>query len=177
VPIRPDSTGDRDARAAAEREAAGQAGQGAPGGRARRRGRARWYARPLARAGFVSMLAVGTVVMVTPASGAAGAIATGFVRAIRHLAADSRDGRSFAGTAAVGALFTTSDGQLDKHFCSGTVINSPNGDLVITAAHCITGTSGPIDFVPGYDNGRAPYGSWTVTKVYVDQASRSARSA
>jgi hypothetical protein len=33
-----------------------------------------------------------------------------------------------------------------------------------------------VEFVPGYDNGATPYGVWTVTKVYVDQAWSSASS-
>jgi V8-like Glu-specific endopeptidase len=53
------------------------------------------------------------------------------------------------------------------------VINSPHGDLLITAAHCATGRSGTIVFVPGYDGGTPPYGKWTVTKVYVDRAWKS----
>jgi V8-like Glu-specific endopeptidase len=67
-------------------------------------------------------------------------------------------------------LFTASAGKLGQHFCTASVVDSPGGDLAITAAHCVTSTSGTIDFVPGYDNGRTPYGVWTVTKVYVDQA-------
>lgn len=108
--------------------------------------------------------------MVTPASSAAGDIATGFVRAVRHLGSPSRNGRAFGGTPAVGALFATSAGKLSQHFCSAAVINSPRGDLVITAAHCATGTSGTVAFVPGYHSGVIPYGVWTVTKVYVDHA-------
>jgi V8-like Glu-specific endopeptidase len=116
-------------------------------------------------------------VTLTPASGAASDIATGFVQAVRHLAAPSRSSQAFTGTPAVGALFTTSAGQLGQHFCTASVIDSPNGDLAITAAHCVTGTSGTIEFVPGYDDGSAPYGVWTVTKVYVDPAWSSASSA
>ena len=134
------------------------------------RERARRIARSPSRAALVTALAVGVVVTLTPANGAAGDIATGFVRAVRHLAAPSRDGQAFAGTPAVGALFTTSAGKLGQHFCTASVVDSPAGDLVITAAHCMTGTSGTVDFVPGYDRGSQPYGIWTVTKVYVDQA-------
>ena len=119
---------------------------------------------------------MGAVVTLTPANGAASGIATGFVRAVRHLAAPSRDGKAFAGTPAVGALFTTSAGQLGQHFCTASVVHSPAGDLVITAAHCLTGTPGTVDFVPGYDRGSEPYGIWTVTKVYVDQAWSSSSS-
>ena len=122
-------------------------------------------------------LALGAVVTLTPANGAAGDIATGFVRAVRHLTApSSRDGQAFSGTPPVGALFTTSAGGLNQHFCTATVVHSPAGDLVITAAHCVTGTQGTLDFVPGYDQGGEPYGVWTVTKVYVDQAWSSSSS-
>ncbi len=123
-----------------------------------------------AKAALVTALAVGAVVTLTPANGAASDIATSFVRAVRHMAAPSRDGQAFAGTAAVGALFSAPGGKLGQHFCTASVVDSPAGDLAITAAHCVTGTSGTVDFVPGYDRGAEPYGVWTVTKVYVDQA-------
>ena len=138
--------------------------------------RARWITWSPTRAALVTALAVGAVVTLTPANGAASGIATGFVRAVRHLAAPSRDGQAFAGTAAVGALFNASGGTLGQHFCTASVVDSPAGDLAITAAHCVTGMSGTIDFVPGYDRGAEPYGVWTVTKVYVDQAWKSSSS-
>src|SRR5690348_15463711 len=125
---------------------------------------------------LVIALAVGAVVTLTPANGAASDIATGFVRAVRHLTAPSRDSQAFAGAPAVGALFTTSKGRLGQHFCTASVVDSPAGDLLLTAAHCVSGVSGTIDFVPGYDNGSRPYGVWTVTKVYVDRAWRSSSS-
>jgi V8-like Glu-specific endopeptidase len=133
------------------------------------RERARQIGRSPTRAVLVTALAVGAVVTLTPASGAASNLATGFVRAVRHLASTS-GGQAFAGTPAVGPLFTMSAGQLGQHFCTASVVDSPGGDLAITAAHCVTSTSGTIAFVPGYDNGHTPYGVWTVTKVYVDQA-------
>jgi hypothetical protein len=77
---------------------------------------------------------------------------------------------AFAGTPAVGALFTvTSGASLGGHFCSASVVDSPARDLVITAAHCVGG-SGQLAFVPGYDNGRMPYGIWRVTRVIVGQS-------
>jgi len=133
------------------------------------RKRARWFPRRPAAAAIVTALTVGVVVIVTPAEGAAGDIASSFARAVRHLVSTSQNGQDFAGTPAVGALFTMSKGKLGRHFCTASVIGSPHGDLVITAAHCVTGTSG-IVFVPGYDRGAAPYGTWTVTKVYADQS-------
>ena len=79
------------------------------------------------------------------------------------------DSRSFNGTPAVGALFTLSGGQLDRHFCTGSVVDSPPGDLVITAAHCVSGLApGQIAFVPDYRSGVAPYGVWLTSEVLAD---------
>ena len=125
------------------------------------RERARWLSWTPGWAVLVTALAAMTAIMVTPASGAADDIATGFVQAMRHLESPSRNGKAFSGTPAVGALFSTSAGKLSQHFCSASVINSPHGDLVITAAHCVTHTSGTVVFVPGYNNGTTPYGVWT----------------
>jgi len=135
------------------------------------RKRARWFPRTPAAVAItiVTVLTVGVVVAVTPAEGAAGDLASSFARAVRHLVSTSQNGQEFAGTPAVGALFTMSKGKLGRHFCTASVIGSPHGDLVITAAHCVTGTSG-IVFVPGYDRGAAPYGIWTVTKIDVDRS-------
>ncbi|MGW4805889.1 trypsin-like serine peptidase [Kitasatospora sp. NPDC004272] len=64
----------------------------------------------------------------------------------------------------VGALFS---GQATpgNHFCTASVIDSPGRNLILTAAHCLSGANGTT-FAPGYRDGRAPYGSWRVTKVY-----------
>jgi V8-like Glu-specific endopeptidase len=79
--------------------------------------------------------------------------------------------KPFGGIPAVGALFTTTaSGQLGAHFCTASVVHSPHRDLLITAAHCVWPRSGVIDFVPGYEDGSAPYGIWTVTRVIVDPA-------
>jgi V8-like Glu-specific endopeptidase len=88
----------------------------------------------------------------------------------------SSNGQAFGGTAAVGALFTESDGKLGTHFCTASVVQSTHGDLVLTAAHCVTGLQGQIAFVPGYANGKEPYGVWQVTAVYTDQAWQSAKN-
>jgi V8-like Glu-specific endopeptidase len=50
------------------------------------------------------------------------------------------------------------------------VIASPTHDLVITAAHCISGTAAGWSFAPDYDQGRTPFGVWTVTAAFVDRA-------
>lgn len=129
------------------------------------------------RMALVTAGAVGLVVTLTPANGAASDIASGVARAVRHLTVPMRNGQAFSGEPAVGGLFTRSSGQLGKHFCTASVVDSPAGDLVITAAHCVTGASGTIDFVPGYNHGSTPYGVWRVTKVYVDRAWRSSSSS
>jgi V8-like Glu-specific endopeptidase len=85
----------------------------------------------------------------------------------------SGSGQAFNGVPAVGALFGETSGKLSSHFCTASVVDSPHGDLAITAAHCVTGTSDQIAFVPGYANGAEPYGIWQVTRVYTDAAWQS----
>jgi V8-like Glu-specific endopeptidase len=91
-------------------------------------------------------------------------------------AATSSTGTAFGGTATVGALFSLSGGQLGTHFCTASVVHSTHGDLVVTAAHCVTGVEGQMAFVPGYVNGKKPYGVWPVTAVYTDQAWQQSQS-
>jgi V8-like Glu-specific endopeptidase len=80
----------------------------------------------------------------------------------------------FAGTPAVGALFTISNGRLGTHFCTASVVHSPAGNLILTAAHCLAGYSdtgqASIAFVPGYVDGATPEGVWPVTRIFVDRA-------
>lgn len=68
-------------------------------------------------------------------------------------------------TVRVGALF---DG--GQHFCTASVVHSPHRDLVVTAAHCLDGDTDDLVFVPGYRNGRAPYGRWRVTRRFLPDA-------
>jgi V8-like Glu-specific endopeptidase len=79
-----------------------------------------------------------------------------------------------AGMPAVGALFSMNGARLGAHFCTASVVDSPAGDLLVTAAHCVAAYSGAtpagLAFAPGYDNGTAPYGVWTVTRIFVDSA-------
>ncbi len=84
------------------------------------------------------------------------------------------NGQSFDGTPAVGALFTVSGGQLRRHFCTASVVDSSGGDLVITAAHCVSGKApGQIAFVPGYNGGQEPYGVWLASDVLLDSTWRT----
>jgi V8-like Glu-specific endopeptidase len=75
-----------------------------------------------------------------------------------------------AESARVGALFTADKaGSLaGHHFCTASVVHSPQRDLIVSAAHCVDGddTTGLV-FVPGYRDGQAPYGVWKVGRRYL----------
>lgn len=84
----------------------------------------------------------------------------------------------FGGVPTVGALFSTTGRK--THFCSASVVDSAPGDLVITAAHCVYSKSGGyarhIQFVPGYHDGKQPYGSWAVEKITVASGWRKSQN-
>ncbi|MFJ1704277.1 trypsin-like serine peptidase [Kitasatospora sp. NPDC088346] len=67
----------------------------------------------------------------------------------------------------VGALFAGSIAA-GHHSCTASVIHSDSRDLILTAAHCVSGASG-LHFVPGYRDGKAPHGSWQVLKVFTTE--------
>lgn len=69
----------------------------------------------------------------------------------------------FAGTRTVGALFLPG---FPVHTCTASVVDSSAGNLLITAAHCLSGTGNGDVFVPGYHKGIEPFGSWTVVSAY-----------
>lgn len=64
----------------------------------------------------------------------------------------------------VGAIFF---GGGDFHGCTGSVLHSTGGDLVLTAAHCL-GPGIATSFVPGFAHNAAPTDFWTVDVVYLD---------
>ena len=63
----------------------------------------------------------------------------------------------------VGAMFL---GGTDLHACTGSVLHSAAGNLVLTAAHCLAG--GQATFVPGFTGQAAPGDFWTLDAVYLD---------
>ena len=69
-------------------------------------------------------------------------------------------------SATVGALFT--GGAADGHTCTASVVDSPAGNLILTAAHCVSDAVAGARFVPGYHDGVAPYGTWVVRRATVD---------
>jgi V8-like Glu-specific endopeptidase len=82
----------------------------------------------------------------------------------------------FGGLAAVGALFNApvyQNGKLttNTHYCSGSVVYSPHGDVVMTAAHCVYSKSGGytkfLAFAPKYHNGPSSEGVWYVRRIIV----------
>jgi hypothetical protein len=66
----------------------------------------------------------------------------------------------------VGAIFI--DGG-PLHVCTGSVVHSTGGNLMMTAAHCLAGAS-KITFVPGFagDAPPAPTEVWKADAVYLD---------
>jgi V8-like Glu-specific endopeptidase len=82
---------------------------------------------------------------------------------------------SFGGVPTVGPLFYTNGG--NRHFCTASVVNSPAGSLVMTAAHCVYsgGYSAHLEFIPGYSSGSEPYGVWTVKEITVAEPWRQSQ--
>jgi V8-like Glu-specific endopeptidase len=74
----------------------------------------------------------------------------------------------FDGVPTVGALFFTTGTQ--AHFCTASVVDSATLDLVLTAAHCVYGSSGyatNVAYVPEWHQGVSPYGAWAVKSITV----------
>ena len=66
----------------------------------------------------------------------------------------------------VGKVFFTQGGV--DYVCSGNAVASGNGSTVATAGHCVNdGGTWATNwvFVPGYDHGAAPYGTWAATDL------------
>jgi V8-like Glu-specific endopeptidase len=82
-------------------------------------------------------------------------------------------GGSVAG--AVGKVFFTLDDE--DYVCSGALVGGADPDVVVTAAHCVSGgpqRSGSPEwatnwmFVPGFADGVMPYGEYTANKFFVE---------
>ena len=132
--------------------------------------RFRWLGLRSFRFVGTAVLAMLAIVVATPADGGTGTLVARLAHVVGLAPSPSRNAKPFGGTPAIGALFTFSNGKLGTHFCTASVIQSPHSNLLVTAAHCVTGTTGAIAFVPGYADGNAPYGIWPVARVFTDQA-------
>jgi hypothetical protein len=64
----------------------------------------------------------------------------------------------------VGPIFI--EGDL-LHICTGSVVHSSTGDLILTAAHRLA-KGFKAEFVPGFANIAAPSNVWTVDAAYLD---------
>jgi hypothetical protein len=69
------------------------------------------------------------------------------------------------GSGAVGALFVRALGlTVAAPFCTASIVPSPRGNLLITAAHCLGKVPmADITFAPFYHAGISPFGNWKVT--------------
>ncbi len=85
-----------------------------------------------------------------------------------------------AAHAAGGSLLLTTTGRLvleseaGEYTCTGTVINSASGLVVVTAAHCVWDDDtrdyyDRITFSPGYERGEAPFGTWEAEELWVPE--------
>jgi V8-like Glu-specific endopeptidase len=72
-----------------------------------------------------------------------------------------------AGVPTVGAVFTRLP---FVHVCTASVVDSPARNLILTAAHCLAGAASDLSFVPAYDRGRAPYGTWRGERAWLPPA-------
>jgi hypothetical protein len=64
----------------------------------------------------------------------------------------------------VGAFFLSGT---DLHACTGSVLHSAAGNLVLTAAHCLS-AGGPVKFIPGFARTAAPEDVWAVEALFFD---------
>jgi len=76
-----------------------------------------------------------------------------------------------AKTLRIGALFNHDTS--GNHFCTGSVVNSPGHNVIVTAAHCLNSGDGGADkadiaFVPAYADGQTPFGVWQPEKYLMD---------
>jgi hypothetical protein len=56
------------------------------------------------------------------------------------------------------------------HRCSGTVVDTPNKSMVLTAARCLYrggAWAANVRFVPAHNDGAAPFGTWPATTIVV----------
>ena len=76
--------------------------------------------------------------------------------------------------AAVGKVFFTLDGE--DYACSGALVGGKHPNVVLTAAHCVSGGPGRGGaaqwatnwvFVPGFADGGPPYGEYTARRFFV----------
>ena len=117
-----------------------------------------------------------TPVAPLPAPAADASVAVPAVLAGPRTVATAGTSATFAGLPSVGAIFGADGARASDshHFCTASVVDSPGGNVVATAAHCVvtpgsgTAAPGPVVFVPGYHDKQEPYGEWISSRILVD---------
>ncbi|GHH34299.1 trypsin-like serine peptidase [Streptomyces candidus] len=124
--------------------------------------RERWWQGPVAAAGVAGLFAL--------VGGCGGPVASAprldpGVSPTAQRTAAVIDYPPFIGVLAEGA----------DHWCTASVVDSPKGNIVATAAHCVHEPEGgekrTISFAPGFSgegSGKQPYGTWKVRAIQVD---------
>lgn len=125
------------------------------------RGNTRWLARAAGQRAVAIVSAVTVVVL----------LISGLALAAVGPPPGTPTATSFTGLPTVGAVFPA--GTAAGHTCTASVVDSPHGNLVLTAAHCLAGAGTGVQFAPMYHDGQAPYGVWTVLRAYVPSAWRA----
>ncbi|MEU2062617.1 trypsin-like serine protease [Streptomyces sp. NPDC013455] len=81
-------------------------------------------------------------------------------------------GTLFKGTRLVGTFFGSDGPGGTTWHCTGSVIDTPARNIVLTAAHCALNMKGDYVFVPKFAKGagpdRQPYGIFHVQRVFID---------
>ncbi|GAA3038824.1 hypothetical protein [Streptosporangium longisporum] len=99
----------------------------------------------------------------SPSSGAPGGLALPSRTAGARWTGGGMVGRT------TGRVFLTIGGS--DFVCSASSVRSANRDLVVTAGHCVKDGAGAWadnwTFVPGYAQGRRPYGQYTARRMFV----------
>ncbi|MGW5427167.1 trypsin-like serine peptidase [Streptomyces sp. NPDC004059] len=91
----------------------------------------------------------------------------------RPVAAAGRpQGTMFGGSRLIGTFFGSDGPGGTTWHCTGSVIDTPARDIVLTAAHCALNMKGDYVFVPKFVKGagpdRQPYGIFHVQRIFID---------
>ena len=65
----------------------------------------------------------------------------------------------------IGVLLTAA--ATPAQVCTAAVVDSTAGDVIVTAAHCVSGSTRTLLFAPAYHAGQTPFGTWIVDRIYV----------
>src|ERR1700741_5292541 len=114
----------------------------------------------------VGLVALALAALALPATALAlklrSAAAGGRIVKVAHMPAS----RTSSGVSEIGALYASAGAT--QHGCTAGVVHSPDGNTLITAAHCVSGSGAGMVFVPGEHGAEAPYGRWIVTSTHLE---------